>query len=181
MVQHLHAEAGATTGDGLPDAPEADDAQDRLVRVDTEVLGDPPTRPAPGPQVTLGVRGEPSRREDQQERQVRRGLVEDPRRVAHRDAPRRRRGDIDVVVADRDGGDDPQPVPARGEHLVVDAVGEDAQQRVRVSGGVAQLRFREGNVLLVEDDVVAGGDERVGPALGEPSGDDHAAHAQWVV
>ena len=86
----------------------------------------------PGAQVGLGRRREPRRREDQQEREVGRRLVEHARRVADRDAARRRRGDVDVVVADRDVRDDAQSGRAGGEHRVVDRVGEQADERVDV-------------------------------------------------
>ena len=52
-------------------------------------------------------------------------------------------GDVDVVVADRHVRDDPQPRRARPQHLGVDAVGEEADDRVDVAGdGVDQLGGR---------------------------------------
>jgi hypothetical protein len=59
------------------------------------------------------------------------------RRVRHDDAPALRGGDVDVLVADRDVGDDLHPVAGR-QH-VVDAVGQQANERMLAGHAPLQL------------------------------------------
>ena len=58
VVEHLHAEAGRPSCDGLADAAVPDHAERRAVDVAAEVLVDPPAEPSPAAQVGLGLRRE---------------------------------------------------------------------------------------------------------------------------
>ena len=109
VVQHLHAEPRGAAGDRLSDAAVPHDPERGAVDVDAQEVADVEAGPASGAEVGLGVGGPPARGEDQEEGEVGGGLVEHPGRVAHRDPQLRRGGDVDVVVADRDVGNDLQP------------------------------------------------------------------------
>ena len=86
-------------------------------------------------------------------------------------------GDVDVVVAHRDVGDDPQPRARRPRSTArVDAVGQDADDRVDLGGQRHQLVGGVGLVTGALHELVAGGDERVEPALGQLAGDEDAGH-----
>ena len=165
-------------GDRLADAAEPDEPERRAVHVAAEVLHDPPALPAVAAQVGFGVVREAGRGEDQQEREVGGGLVEHARRVADRDAELGGRGDVDVVVADRDVRDDPQP-PAGGagfEHLAVDAIGEQAHDRVGIRRGAHQLVVGERDVVVALHELVTRVRQRLQPAVGQPAGDEDSAH-----
>ena len=98
-VDDLHVEALGPVGDRTSNAPEADEPQGRSVHVTGEIGAEPPARPVALPQIALRVRGEARGGEDQEERQIRRRVIEHAGGVADRDAHRIRRDDIDVVVA----------------------------------------------------------------------------------
>ena len=135
----------------------------------------------PCAQVGLGVGRPPRRRQQQEEREIGGRLVEDAGRVAHRDPELGRGGDVDVVVADRDVGDDPQPRRAGPEDGGVDAVGEDAHDRVDVGDRVDQLGRGQRLVARALHQLVAGGDERVEPAVGQRAGDEDSGHGERSV
>ena len=86
----------------------------RAVHVDAEEVADVEARSSgPARRSASASDGAPRRGEDQEEGEVGGGLVEHPGRVAHRDAELGGGGDVDVVVAHRDVGDDLQPRRAR--------------------------------------------------------------------
>ena len=177
VVPHVHPEARGAARDRLADAAEPDEPERRAVDVLTEVLHDVPARPARVSQVRFGGRRQARRREDEEERQVGRGLVEDPRRVAHRDAAPRRHLDIDVVVTDRDVGDGPKPAGGTsGDDVGVDAVGEQADDGVDGRGDGHQFVVAVRLVTVARNDDVPGVDQRLGSARGELAGDEHTSH-----
>ena len=115
VVQHLHAEPRGAARDRLADAPVADDPERarrarrrRGSRFDAERLSIVPARRSASAS-DVAARG----RQHQEEREVGGGLVEDTGGVAHRDAELGRGGDVDVVVTDRDVGDDPRAAAHR--------------------------------------------------------------------
>ena len=85
-----------------------------------------------------------------------------------------RRGDVDVVVADRDVRDDAQPPRRTGlEHLAVDPVGEQAHDRVDVRGRGDQLvvRVRVSSARCTSSWPAR---EWLQPAVGQAAGDEDA-------
>ncbi len=173
VVQHLHAEAGGAPGDRLPDATEADDAEDGAVHVAPEVLVDVPARPSPGAQVGLRLPDLPRRRQDQQEREIGGRVVEHTGCVGDRDAVGGGGVEVDVVVPDRDRGDDLHPGAARRQHGVVDLIGQPTDDRVDSRCLMDDLVVRERPVAVGLDELVAGFDQRVQPVR-EPARDQDA-------
>ena len=131
-------------------------------------------------QVGLGLARAARGREREEEREIGGRLVEHAGCVADRDPARLGRGDVHVVVADGDVGDDPEPVTARVEHRRVDPVGEQADERVDLADRGHELIGRERRVVLALEDLVAGRDERIQPTGGEPAGDEDPAHSWFV-
>ncbi len=99
-VDHFHVETRCSLSHGLADTAESDQPERRAVHVTRQVGAESPALPAALPKIPLGVGGQSCRREDQEERQVGRRVVEHPRRVAHGDTQVGSRGDVDVVVPD---------------------------------------------------------------------------------
>ena len=144
------------------------------VRVDTPAV---PTRRCAG---RFGIRRAPGGGQQEQEGEVGGGLVEHARGVAHRDRRAvRRRGDVDVVVADTDVADDPKPTRAAADNGLVDRVGDGADDGVEISCccddfGVRQRLGRQPLRL------VSGRDERAQPVIRQRPGEKDAGHAVSV-
>ena len=85
--------------------------------------------------------------------------------------------DVDVVVADRDVGHDPQLLAGGVEERVVDAVVQHHDDRVRPADRGVELLRRERPVLLGDPDVGAGLAQRGERRLGQAAGDDDPGHA----
>ena len=110
VVQHLHAEPRGPSGDGPTDAPVPDDPEGGAVHVDAQVVADAEA-------VSSGRRAGRLRRRSRAGRaaRIRRNarsavVSSSTPGVLHTAMPSSRRGrDVDVVVAHRDVGDDPQP------------------------------------------------------------------------
>jgi hypothetical protein len=125
-VEHLHSEALGAARDRLADAPEADDPECRAGHLGTERAVGLERDPLPLAHVALALREPPREREQEREGEVGRGVGQDVGRVADRDAAARGGVEVDVVGADRVVGDRAQ-LGCRGEQLLVDRVGEQAQ------------------------------------------------------
>ena len=83
-------------------------------------------------------------------------------------------GDVDVVVADRDVGDDLQ-LRARGHHLVVDAIGEDADDGVLAGHAAQQFVARNRPFAAIHVDVVLCFEGRE-DGRGDPSCEEDRTH-----
>ena len=174
VVEHPHAEALGAARHGPADAPVAHEAQGGAMHVAPEVLVDAPAVPAPGANVTLRLRQQARCGQDQGEREIRGGLVEHARRVAHRDAPRGRGGDVDVVEPHGHVPDHLEPTGAGIDHAGVDAIRQQADDCVDAGHGGHQLLVRERAVVVALHQLVPV--ERVEPALGKESRDEDACH-----
>ncbi len=139
VIQDAHPEAPRTPRDLPADAPEPDDAQRRARDVATQQQQRSPGHPAVVAHEGVGLGDAPRDRQQQREREVRGRLREHARRIAHRDAATRARGDIDVVVADREVADDLELRPGGVQQLVVDPVGQQCQQPVHTGHAAEQL------------------------------------------
>ena len=139
VMVHQHVEGGGACCDGLADAAESDKSEAGPGEVLTQVTGDFPAAPGPAPEGFLGGRGSPAGREDQEHGDIRGRPVEHSGGIAYGHAVLPGRRYVDVVVADGDVGDDPQPAECpRDENLVVDGDTQHADDRVRISGCLAQ-------------------------------------------
>ena len=174
VVQDLHPEPRGAPGDGFSYSSVADQTQGGAVHVVAQVLVDAPTGPGAAAEVALCVAGEARRGQHEEERRICGGLVEHPGGVAYRDAQPARRLDIDVVVAHRHVRDDTEMLGrSRRQYLFVDAIGEEADQRVELRREPGQLGVGVGRVLGALHDFVAGVDEGVETTLGKPAGHEH--------
>ena len=153
MVENLHAEPPCAIRDATTDTAPADQAQDPSVDILTEVLIDCPACPLPRPQIALGIRHKPRRCEDEHERQVGRGVIQDTWGVAHGHSQIVGSRKIDVVVANRNIGDNPQAAGAGLEDSTVDTIGQEAHYAVHSADLIAQFVRRERRGLTVLNDV----------------------------
>ena len=95
--------------------------------------------------------GDPARYgEDQRHRHVRRVLGQHAGRVGHRDAAFARRGEVDMVDAGAEGGDQAQPRAGLGHDALVDPVGHGRHQHVGHLAGLDQLGARHRLVVAVQ-------------------------------
>ena len=148
-VDDLHFEALRALGDRAGDAPEADQAERCPMDVPGQMRSEPPPGPSAFPQVALGIRRQTGGREDQEERQIRRRIVEHPGGVADRDTHRGCRNDVNVVVAHgRIGHDLEPPGPTGFQDGRVNAIGQMADDPVTFGGEIRQLPGRQGNAVL---------------------------------
>ena len=168
----------ARRADRLADAAVADDPERGAVHVDAQEVADVEPGPAALAEVGLGIGRPPRRREQQEEGEIGGGLVEHPWRVADRDPELGSGGDVDVVVAHGHVGDDLQPRRARPQDVGVDAIGEDADDRVDVTGRGAQVGGGPGLVAGALHDLVPGGDDGIEPALRQLAGHEDTGHAE---
>ena len=106
MIHHRHVEAARPLRHRPPDAPHPQNAERLAVHPHTQqvALADP-IAPA-GTHDLVVMIGTPRRRQQHHEGEVGGALGQHVRRVGHDQAPRLRRRDIDVVVADAAGGAD---------------------------------------------------------------------------
>jgi hypothetical protein len=173
VVEDGHPEAHRPAGDGLPDPPEADDADRRAVDVRPQQEHRAPGLPAAGPDVTITLGEPPPGGHEQGEGKVGGRVREDPWCVPDRDAPTSAGGHVDVVEADRVVRDDLELRPRPIEELVVDPVGEERQDAVAALDRVQQLRSGRGQVGL-PDAGIAGLEDRRQPVVRDGPGDEDA-------
>jgi hypothetical protein len=113
--------------DGLPDAPVSDDSDRGPVQVPTEQQPGLPGQPVAPAHRELALHQAASDPEHQRDREVRGRLGQHVGRVAHRNSPRRRGGDVHVVHPDgvvRDGAQ----ARRRLEQVGVHDVGQQREQ-----------------------------------------------------
>jgi hypothetical protein len=170
-----HAEPQGPTRHGLADAPEAHHSQGRSVDVDAEQIVDAAPAPPPGTDVALSFGDPTRRRHEQRPGDVRGRLREHPRRVAHGDAAPRARLDIDVVVADAELGDDPQPRAGRIQQLVIDPVPHD-EQTTAATDAPQQLITRRGGPARPDVNIARHAQERE-RRLHDGAAHEHPRHA----
>ena len=148
-----------------------------MASVPGEVGGKSPPLPATLSEDLLRLGRLPGCRQNQEERQVRRGVVKDPGGVAHGDAERIGGGHVNVVVPHRSVGHGTEPACApRFEDRRINPVGQVAHHAVELGDEVDQFVVRRCDVSFRKDDVVSGPDEGIGSALNEAAGDEDAAH-----
>jgi hypothetical protein len=99
-----------------------------------------------------------------------------PKPSARRDPVRGRCSHVDVVVADRDVGDDLEHTARAGrDDPRVDGVGEQRDDRIARLGVRAELGGRVRRIAgLGPHDIVTR--ERVEPAVGQAAGHKHSSH-----
>ena len=176
--EHAHVEARGAARDRPPDAAGADDRERRRVDVGPEPALRLPRAPAPGADVGGGL-GEAARGgEEEREGQVGRRVGEHVGRDADGDPARGGGLEVDVVGPDGEVRDRAQ---ARGavQQLGVDAVGEQAQQRLGVTDAGLELRAGRRQRAGMDAHVVCARQalERV---AGERAGDETGGHRAGV-
>ena len=176
-VEHIHVEALGAPSHRLSDPPEPDQAERCAVHVSGQVRAEPPPIPATPPKVGLCSGGLPGGRQNQQEREVGGRLAQYARGVADRDAQGGGRGNVDVVVAHRRIGDDPETSRAtRTQDVGIHPVGEVADDPVELGSQPGQCAGGRRDVVVEHLDVVPRLVQRVGPPGDERSRNQDAAH-----
>ncbi len=144
-AQDATIEARQPALDGCADSPRADDPDGGRMQVASQHEGGLPRLPAAGAHEPLAL-GQASRDgEHQGDREVRGRVGEHVGRVADRDSPRRRRGDVDVVGADGVVRDHPQ-LRRRLDQLGIDDVGQRGQQALGIGDPAQKLLARRGEL-----------------------------------
>ena len=137
-------------GHRLPDAAHADDAEPLAGDAAPEHPGRRPALPAPVRRA-LRALDQPARHgDDQRHGHVGGVLGEHARRVGDGDAATKRRGDVDIVDAIAEIGDQLQVVAGLGDHVGVDPVGDGRHQHVGVLHRLDQSRPGSSAVVEIE-------------------------------
>ena len=171
----LEPEGARALGHRGADAPRPDEREPGAAQLEAQPPAGLPRAPAPVAHVRRGGDEVPRRRQDEREREVGRAVGEDVGGDADRDPARRARGDVDVVRADGVVRHHPQR-RRRVEQLVVDAVGQQAEQALRPGGERAQLARRGRELAGPHPDVVTGLPQAVDGGARQRAGDDGAGH-----
>ena len=138
-----HAERLRPPRDGLADPARPHDPEDLALQVPPEQQVRRPAREASRPHHPVAFDDPARQGEHQRDREVRRGVGQDVRRIGHHDSPRRGRRPVDLVDADGVARDDLEPVrrldDGRGDGVV-----HEADERVdsRDLGGELHLARR---------------------------------------
>ena len=173
MVDDLHPKTmRPTTGDGLADAPHAQDAQGRAVYLGAGKQVVAPLGPAARTQEMFALGHASGRRHHQRETKIGGGFGQHVGGIGRDHLGRRHGGHVKVVVANRHVGANAQPGTG-GEHAGVDGIGPGGQGPLACGQGRRPTGAGPGGVGLVGTDL-----ERVGQLvqdLGENgAGDDDA-------
>ena len=140
-VEDRHVEAVlCPPGDGRADPSHADDAERLAGHIQAHrFLQQRPGREVAVPQQPVGLHQPAGTAEQQRHRLVGGGVGEHAGRVGHLHPRLPGGGDVDVVVAHRHVGDQPQ-LGIAGQHRTVDGVGEQRDQRLAALAGRQQFR-----------------------------------------
>ena len=148
-----HAERRRLVGDRAADAADADEAELLAAQLHAEHVVERPAAPRAGAHHALAFAEPPRDREDQAPGEIGARVGQHVGRVGDGDAARAAGRHVDVVVADRDVGDDLQ-LRARGiEHRGIDRVGQQADDRVLAGDALQQLLARDRLVADVQIDI----------------------------
>ena len=173
VKDHLHPEAMMTAlCNGLADPAQADDADTLSRHRMPQHLRRPPAFPAPGAQQTLAFARAPRCGQDQEQRNIRRGIGHRTGRVGD-DHPRRLcRRHIDMVVAHAEIAQHPAAGGRNiGKDTGVKAVAQRRQHIVVIAQGSAQLVRGQHPVFLIPQGDVETGAGRVQHAGRQAAGD----------
>ena len=142
-VVDLHAEGPGPVGHGLADAAHAEDAQPLAGDVHAHELGRRPAHPVVGPQHGRALVGAPRGAQQAEHGDVGGGVGQHVGRVADRDAALGGRGDVDMLVADREGGDHADRGRQAGDGLGVQGIAGGAHDAV-----AAGRRLDQGGAVI---------------------------------
>ena len=151
VVVDLQPEGLGAAGDGLADAAHADDAEPFAPDAMAEHPGRGPAGPILVAEEHLGAFGQPPRHgENERHGHVGGVLGEDARRIGHGDAALQRGGDVDVVDAVAEIGDQPQLLAGMAEHGAVDLIGDRRHDDVGDLDRLDQLGLAHRLVVEIE-------------------------------
>ncbi len=136
VVDDAHVEAPRAAGHGAADAPEAEDAERLAPDVGAAELIEIPAAPLAGAGESIAFNQAAGDGQDQRPGQVGGGFIEHAGGIGDGDLAARTGGEVDVVVADADVGDDAQSGRG-GEDFVVNALGDQGDERI-FAGDAAQ-------------------------------------------
>jgi hypothetical protein len=151
VIVDLQSERLGAARHRLSDAPHADDAQALAPDAVAEHPGRAPAVPVAIVDQHAGALGQaPGNREDQRHGHVRGVFGENAGRVGDGNAALHGGGDVDVVHAVAEIGDQPQALARLAEHRAVDVIGHGRHQNVGDLGGFDQLRLAHRLVVGIE-------------------------------
>ena len=148
-----HAERRRLLGHRAADAADADEAELLAAQLHAEHVIERPAAPLAGAHHALAFAEPPRDREDQAPGEIGARVGQHVGRVGHDNAARAAGGDVDVVVADGDVGDDLQLRPGGIEHRGIDRFGEQADDRVLAADALQQLLARDRAAADVQIDI----------------------------
>jgi hypothetical protein len=137
-IDHVEPEAAGPQTHRRSDPPRPHDPQGFPAQIAAQEKHRSPGAEAPPAQEPLRLREPAGGGEQERPGEVGDGVGQDPGRVADRDRPNGRGGEIDVVEADRHQGD-PLERGSGVEETTIDGVGEKAEQAVFSPGGPDEL------------------------------------------
>jgi hypothetical protein len=114
-----------------------------------------PTLPLAAPQLTLGLAETPRDAENQRPSEIGARVGEHIGRVGDKDAAGTAGLHVDVVVADRNVGDDPQ-VATGIQYFGIDTIGQQANQRVLTRYALEELRAPDRLAARVQIELTLG-------------------------
>ena len=155
--EHSHAEGLRTLTHLTADPAEAQDPEGLAVDVQAPQEVPLPGLPLAGAGVMVGLHDPAGGRHQQRPREIRGRLGEDVGRVGDHDPAPTGGGHVDVVVADRDVGDDLEA--RRGEDLVVDRVRDLANEALLALEPGEQVLSAECVLVAIEVHGHVGGDQ----------------------
>ena len=167
---------GCPPGHRLCDTAEADQSERRAVHVPGQVRAETPSVQRPSRRSRSASDARRSRREDQEEGEVCRGVIEHAWGVAHRHAQAGWRRHVDVVVADRRVGHHPErPGPSGARARSRRSGRSDGRRCRRTAARASPARPRVERRLSRRARSRGRHREGVGPALGQRAGDEERA------
>ena len=153
VVVDRTAEGAGAAGDRLTDASHADDAQPLAGDAVAEQAGRRPAGPVAGAEQLLALADPPRDAEDQRHDHVGGVVGQHARGVGHDDVPGAGGGQVDVVDAGAEVGEQLQPRPGRGNDVGGDVVADRRHDDVGAGKGVGEPVHIHRDVVEVQLDV----------------------------
>ena len=150
-VGHRHSKRRRLLGDRTADAADSDQAELFSAQLHAQHVVERPAAPCAGANHALAFAKPTRHREDERPGEICARVRQHVRRIGHGNAARAARRDIDVVVADRNVGDDLQLRSGGVQDGGVDGVGQQAHDRVLA--GNAPQQFVTGNRLVARVEI----------------------------
>jgi len=138
VVVHTQSKCGCAQRDRLPDAPHAEDAEAKSTQRSAKKQRRRPSSPLTASQCGFRRCRSTGRSEDQEQRKIRDGIREDVGRIEDGQPPRRRCGQIDVIVPNGVGSKDLDAGRQAADAFCIQLVVGHDQNRLEAAGHLQQ-------------------------------------------